>query len=293
MLSELIRAMRPIQWVKNVFVFAPLVFGLRLLDPTSLGLASVSFLLFCLVSSAVYLLNDLVDREKDALHPTKRFRPIAAGTLPVDVAKSALAFILISTLIGGVLFDWRVGLVLFSYFGLNAGYSLQLKRWAFIDIACIAAGFMLRVVAGGVAIDVPLSGWLLACTFLLAMFLALGKRKHEMMAVDQKNPDVSTREVLKRYRMKHVDFVLRLLAVVVVFTYAAYTLSDITVSQFGTHALVYSVPFVMVGIWRYLAIVDKHSEAQSPTDTMVKDITFILNVAIWAVVVTAIIYFNT
>jgi len=289
---EFIRALRPVQWVKNVFVFAPLVFGMRLMHSAELGLSLIAFLFFCLISSAVYLLNDLVDRERDALHPTKKFRPIASGKLPVDVARIGLATILTLGLTGGFLFDWRVGVVLAGYFGLNTAYSFQLKQWAFIDIGCIAAGFLLRVVAGGLAISVPVSIWLLACTFLLAMFLALGKRKHEIMAVSRNGRVASTRAVLDRYRMSHVDVVLRVLAVVIVASYSLYTISADTVVQFGTSALVYTVPFVVFGMWRYLGIVAEHTETQSPTDTMVRDLPFLLNVGIWAVVVTGVIYFN-
>lgn len=289
---EFVKAMRPVQWVKNVFVFAPLVFGLRLLDTPSLGLAAVAFSLFCLVSSAVYLLNDLMDRHHDARHPTKRFRPIASGRLPVEVARAGIALLLAAGVFGALAFDWRVALVLGGYFALNAGYSLQLKHYAFIDIACIATGFLLRVLAGGFAIAVPVSGWLLACTFLLASLLALGKRKHELLAVAQNGRAPGTRAVLDRYRVHHIDWTLRVLSVVTVASYALYTLSETTVAHFGTRGLVLSVPFVAIGLWRFFRLVAEHAEAQSPTDTMVRDVPFLLNVGAWAVVVTATIYFR-
>ncbi len=292
MLRELLRASRPVQWVKNVFVFAPLIFGLRLLDPVSVERAALVFAFFCLVSSAVYLLNDLVDREADARHPTKCRRPIASGRLPVPTARVGMIGALLLGVSLGAALDWRVGVVLLGYFGLNVAYSLELKRHAFIDIACIALGFLLRVVAGGLAISVPVSAWLFVCTFLLASLLALGKRRHELVTVLQNGKTAGTREVLERYRREHIDLVLRMLAIVTVVSYTAYTVSPLTVAHFHTRALVFSVPFVALGLWRFFHLVGAHAEAQSPTDTMVRDVPFLMNIGAYVATVTVIIYYG-
>lgn len=291
-LRHFVKAMRPVQWVKNVFVLAPLVFGLRLFDGLSLALAGLTFVLFSLISSAVYLLNDLSDREADARHPTKRFRPIASGALPADIARFGMVALLVGGLCGAMLFDWRVALVLTGYFAMNVAYTSQLKHYAFVDIGCIALGFLLRVLAGGLAIEVPVSGWLLACTFLLASLLALGKRHHELRAVVETGKTAGTRKVLERYRVSHIEGVMRVLAVVTVCSYAAYTLSASTIANFGTSSLIWSVPFVAVGLLRYSQLVGRHTEAQSPTDTMVRDLPFLLNIGLYSVFITAVIYFQ-
>ena len=289
---EFIKAIRPAQWVKNVFVFAPLIFGMQLMDTHALALSFVAFVLFCAISSAVYLLNDLTDRERDARHPTKRNRPIASGALSVETARYGLVILFALSCGSAFLINVGLAIVLCAYFMLNVAYSLQLKRYAYLDITCIAGGFLLRVLAGGLAIDVPVSRWLLACTFLLASLLALGKRKHELMAVAQNGKNPGTRDVLARYRADHIDLVLKVLAAVTLISYIAYTVSPVTVRHFGTITLIYTTPFVAFGLWRFFSIVSEHKEAQSPTDTMIRDLPFVLNVALWSVLVTAIIYFK-
>jgi 4-hydroxybenzoate polyprenyltransferase len=291
-IREFIRSIRPVQWVKNVFVFAPLVFGMKLMDANALALSFLTFVLFCAVSGAVYLLNDLSDRERDARHPIKQHRPIASGALPIEVARLGVG--LLFGLGCGLAFLVNTGLavVLTAYFVLNVAYSMQLKHFAYLDITCIAAGFLLRVLAGGLAIDVPVSRWLLACTFLLASLLALGKRAHELLAVAKNGNDASTRDVLSRYRVQHVDRVLKILAFITLASYVSYTVSHATVSHFGSHALVYTTPFVAFGLWRFFTLVSVHAEAQSPTDTMIRDLPFVLNVTLWSILVTAIIYFK-
>ncbi|MFT7622695.1 MAG: decaprenyl-phosphate phosphoribosyltransferase [Myxococcota bacterium] len=289
-LKHFVRALRPVQWVKNVFVLAPLVFGLRLLDTHSLGVAWITFGLFSLVSGAVYLLNDISDRERDRLHPTKRFRPIASGELPVEVAVVGLFVVLGAGLGGAALINTDVALTMAAYFALNVAYTTQLKTVPFLDVGCIALGFLLRVLAGGLAIDVPVSAWLLACTFLLATLLALGKRKHELMAVVRHGAGPGTRRVLERYRSSHIDLAMRVLALVTVGSYAAYTLSPSTVAHFGTQWLAATIPFVLFGLWRFHSLVQRHGDAQSPTDTMVRDAPFLVNIGAWTVLVCVLIY---
>ena len=284
--------MRPVQWVKNVFVIAPLVFGLKLNHlPSVLG-ATATFVAFCFAASAVYILNDLMDREDDARHPTKKFRPIASGDLSVRHAQWGMVLLILSSCLIGLLIHWSVATVLASYFLNNVAYTLKLKQLAYIDITCIALGFLLRVLAGALAIDVEPSSWLLACTFLLASLLALGKRRHELVVVLRKGQWHGTRAVLKRYHLEHIDWAMRILAIVTVISYALYTLSSNTVAQFQTERLIYSVPFVFFGLWRFNSIVRKDDNAQSPTDSMVRDRAFLVNVLLWGIFVTTTIYLS-
>ncbi len=284
--------MRPIQWVKNLFVLAPLVFSKQLGDH---GLATTALLtmgLFCLVSSAVYILNDIVDRHLDAAHPTKCHRPIASGALSVPLAWGVLSGLaLFSVGVGGWI-AWSVAALLSAYLVLNLLYTYVLKQIPYVDVGCIALGFLLRVSTGGYAIDVHLSIWLLVCTFLLAFLLGLGKRKHELESVAQSSP-ATTRLVLAYYRSHHIDWVLRGLGVITILCYGAYTLSAPTIHQFGTWHLVFTLPFVVMGLWRYIVLVSRVSDAQSPTDTMVRDPLFLVNMGAWVVVVGAIVYWKS
>ncbi len=286
--GHFLKAMRPVQWVKNVFVLAPLVFGLKLSDGAALSRALLAAFAFCLVSSAVYVLNDIVDREQDARHPTKRRRPIASGALPVEAARFGVGILVMLSLALGALLTPALSVVLAAYFALNVAYTWRLKHIAFIDIACIALGFLLRVVAGGLATAVEVSVWLFACTFLLASLLALGKRRHELVAVHKVGG--STRAVLDQYRVEHIDWAMRALAVVTVLSYALYTVSESTVANFGTRSLLGSVPFVLFGIFRFNQLVARHDDAQSPTDTMVRDLPFLANGALFSVFITLVIY---
>lgn len=292
MLKAFIGAMRPIQWVKNVFVLAPLVFGLRLTDPGSLMLAAIAFGLFCLVSSAVYFLNDLSDRDADQKHPTKRFRPIASGELPVEVARPGMVALVALALGLGVVVDVRVALILLGYFVLNVAYTMQLKKVAFLDIGCIALGFLLRVLAGGLAIDVKVSSWLLACTFLLASLLALGKRKHELAVVMRDGKTDGTRAVLENYVDAHIDWAMRLLTLVTTASYAAYALAPSTSAHFGTDKLFWTLPFVILGLARFFQLVNQREDARSPTDLMVRDAPFLANMAGYVAIIMPMIYFQ-
>jgi 4-hydroxybenzoate polyprenyltransferase len=201
--------------------------------------------------------------------------------------------LIIASLTIGMLLHWSVAIVLSAYLLNNVAYTLHLKHLAYIDIACIALGFLLRVLAGGMAIAVQASSWLLVCTFLLASLLALGKRRHELVVVLHQGECQGTRAVLRKYKLHHIDWAMRLLAAVTVVSYALYTLSPNTIAQFNTDQLVYSIPFVLAGLWRFNAIVRKDDNAQSPTDSMVRDLPFILNVLLWGIFVTVTIYLGT
>ncbi|MDP6943690.1 MAG: decaprenyl-phosphate phosphoribosyltransferase [Myxococcota bacterium] len=286
--GELLRSLRPHQWVKNLFVLAPLVFAKRADDVSMLLDAALAFLLFSLLSGCVYLLNDIVDVDSDRAHPTKRDRPIAAGRLPLKRAKMALAVLLLGAVGTSFALSIEFAAVGMAYFTLNVGYSFALKHVPFLDVTIIASGFILRLFGGAFAIDVPLSIWLGTCTFLLAMYLGLGKRKHELMAVT--GDGHKARRVLARYDITKVRLTMSALAVLTTAAYAAYTVFGETAAMFDPRDLVWTIPFVMVGLMRFNMLTGRAEQGRSPTDLMLTDGLFITNLVAWAVAVVFLIY---
>lgn len=285
----LVRTLRPRQWVKNTFVAIPLVFSLRLLDGDSVLRTAAAVLLFSLVSGCVYVLNDLVDVEADREHPKKRLRPIASGDLPVAAARTFLG-VAVPVVIGLslALQPWFCA-VLTTYFVLNVAYSFRLKHVAYLDVLLIALFFILRVLAGAFAIDVPASPWLLGCTFLLALFLGFGKRAHELAtAVDAGKQ----RAALEGYHFESLRWILYVLAIAVVVTYAAYTLSPQTVHAFGTDRLVWTVPLPLVAILRFIRLATTHKDAESPTDAMLRDPIFMAAILLYVGTTAAVLYWG-
>jgi len=288
-LRALVVTMRPRQWVKNLFVAAPVLFSRNLLQAPQMIRATIAVILFCLLSGAVYVLNDLSDIERDRAHPSKRMRPIASGALPPAFARRAALFLCLASLVGGLLLGWMFSAAALAYFTLNLAYSLSLKHVPFLDVLSIAIGFLLRVLAGSLAIHVEPSGWLLACTALLACFLGFGKRAHEL-ATGGERPE-EQRSVLARYEMSHLQLALQLLAAATVGAYIFYSQSPRTAILFGTHRMVWTTPFIAFGIVRFLHLVGTRPRAESPTEEMLRDPLFLSNVALWLCAVTFIIYF--
>ena len=285
---EILRTMRPHQWVKNLFVLSPLIFGMQLTDLRKVALGFVAAALFSVLSGAVYLLNDIIDRDKDALHPLKRLRPIPASRLPVRTAIVALVLLVVVSLVGSFFLDERLVFVSGGYLTLNILYSFLLKHVVFVDLVCIAAGFILRILAGSVAVGVEVSVWLVLCTFLLAIFLGLGKRKHELVVWGDEA--AARRRVLSRYRLPHLNMALGVTTAVTTLAYLLYTTSERTVDYFGTHNLVLTVPFIVYGLVRFMQILESHRDEDSPTDYMLRDIPLMASIALWAATVVAIIY---
>lgn len=285
---EILRTLRPHQWVKNLFVLTPLVFGGQLTHATPVLLALAAFALFCALSGAVYLLNDIIDREKDRLHPLKQHRPIPAGRLSVRTAWIAFGAIVAGSLVGSLAINPALFATSAGYLALNVAYSLVLKHIVFVDVVSIALGFILRILAGAAAVAVPISVWLVLCTFLLALFLGLGKRKHELVVFG--DDEARRRRVIEHYRMPHLDMALNIVAAVTTLVYLLYTQSERTVRVFGTHNLVFTLPFVVFGVVRYLQILSNHREEESPTDYIIKDIPFVTNLALWGITVILVIY---
>jgi decaprenyl-phosphate phosphoribosyltransferase len=288
MLGSIIKAVRPHQWVKNLFVAAPLVFAKRINDFDSVSRAAAAFAAFCLLSSAVYLVNDLVDIDKDRAHPVKRNRPIASGKLKPEIARVLAGLFAIAALGSGLALGWWFALTAAGYLALNVAYSLRLKRIAFIDVACISIGFLLRVLAGAFAIDVPASRWLLVCTLLLSALLGFGKRAHELRIGGDGGQ--AHREVLGDYDPRVLRVLLGVLGIATTAAYLVYTRTQHASELFGGGQLVFTVPFVAFGIYRFIRIVTRTDKADSPTDSMLHDPAFVLNLILYAGAVVAIIY---
>jgi 4-hydroxybenzoate polyprenyltransferase len=282
--------MRPRQWVKNLFVLTPLLFSRNLFAPATLGQALASFLLFCLVSSSVYLLNDIQDRSQDRLHPTKRLRPLAAGELNLGVALGAMVTLLLIALAGGVLLGKTLALVLLSYWLINLLYSTWLKHQVLLDVFTLAAGFVLRVVGGGVAISVEISHWLLLCTLLLALFLGFSKRRHELVRLGQGSE--AHRQVLGEYNPHFLDMLIGIVTASTVMSYALYTVSEETVQRFHTQGLLLTLPFVLYGIFRYLYLVYHENQGEDPTQSLLSDRPMVINLFLWALTTGVIVYWQ-
>ncbi|MCA9664074.1 MAG: UbiA prenyltransferase family protein [Myxococcales bacterium] len=291
MFGALLTSMRPHQWVKNLFCVAPLAFSKNLNNLELALLSGAALAIFSVLSSSVYLVNDLFDIEKDREHPTKRHRPIPSGRLPIGVARGAAA-VLIMVALGAA---FPLGYPFFScaagYLILNLAYSLALKHVPFVDVLSIASGFLLRVFAGALAINVPASPWLLACTFVLASYLGFGKRAHELASAEREDRVSSgARPVLAKYRLKHLIVILWLLAAATCVLYGAYTLSPKVHIAFGTERLVWTTPFAIFGVVRFAQLTAHRKGADSPTDAMLRDLPFVLNLVAWVAAVVLIIY---
>ena len=288
--AALIKTIRPHQWVKNVFVAAPLVFSRHLTDVDQVARTGIAVLAFCLLSGAVYAFNDVRDVEADRAHPKKRLRPIAAGALSERNAMIAAVALAVIALIACSLLSWKLALFAGGYLVQNMAYSVWLKHIAFVDVGVIANGFLLRVLAGAAAINVPASPWLLICTVLLAVFLGFGKRAHELAWAERSGSDKTTRAALTGYRLPMLRWAMLVLAAVTVLAYGAYTLDGRTVAFFGTDRLVYSAPFVAAAIVRFLFLALWRPKDDSPTEAMFKDPWFLLILAGAVATILVIIY---
>ena len=290
MIAHVVRAMRPHQWVKNLFVLAPLVFAKQALVLGHFMGAALAFAVFSVLSGCVYILNDIVDVENDRLHPSKRHRPIAAGRLPIAAARTALAVLLIGSAVASfALLPMSFAALGLSYFALNVAYSFALKHVPFVDVACIATGFLIRIIAGAFAIDVRVTVWILICTFWLALFLALGKRKHEILQAGHKKSE--QRRVLARYRVAHVRVTMLACAVLTAVSYVSFTVfGDAAGGYFKPSDLVWTIPCVLFGLFRFHMLTERVGDGRSPTDLMLAAKLFIANLVIWSAIVVAVIY---
>lgn len=289
MIKGIVVSMRPSHLVKNLIVFAALVFAQVYMIPGKIGMAVLAFIAFNFATSAIYLINDIFDRENDKKHPIKCQRPIASGELSVSAASTA-AFILIVASLGiSVLTNPLTLATLITYILLNFAYSVALKHVVIIDVMAIAAGFVLRAVAGGFAIDVPISAWLLVCTTLLALFLGFGKRRHELTLLTDNA--IEHRRSLEHYSTPFLDQMISVVTASTVVAYAFYTLSPEVVEHFGTRWLSFTIPFVLYGVFRYLYLIFHKEMGGSPTKLLLTDPPLLLCVLLWLVSVLLVINF--
>jgi 4-hydroxybenzoate polyprenyltransferase len=290
----MLRTMRPHQWVKNLFVLAPVVFAHRQLTRPSFIFAALgAFAVFCLLAGAVYTLNDLVDADADRVHPVKRFRPIASGRVPVPVAKAMVVILVVGSLgaalIAGLLFGrLPFFVVALAYFLQNVAYSFRLKKVAYLDVGFIALGFVLRVLAGGFATLTPVSGYMIACTALISLFQGFGKRRHELIGANA----AKQRAALEAYSPRALTIAMWITGMASVATYLAYTL-DPPASFQSTHWLWLTAAHPLFGVIRFMELVVGRPKAESPTQEMLRDVPFMLNLVLWAAEILAIVGYVT
>ena len=286
-LPALVRLLRPQQWLKNGFVFVGLLFGHAWGDPAKLQAALYAFAAFCLLSSGVYVMNDFIDREQDRLHPAKRHRPLAAGSVSVSAALVLLA----ACLAGGFALVWSSGSDapwLFSlYVALNVAYTLGLKHVVVLDVFLIAAGFMLRILAGTLGLAIAPSQWLLLCGLMLTLFLGFAKRRAELNALAGEG--AGHRRVLEHYSASLLDQMMTVAMTGTIVSYSLYTVSPETVALHGTTALIYTVPFVLYGMFRYLFLLHRRGGGGDPAQQLLSDPHLLASLLGWLVLVVALL----
>jgi len=295
-MKPLLASMRVYQWTKNLVLFAGLVFTLNILDPTYVIPAIAGFFTFSLAVSGMYLLNDVLDVERDRLHPEKRRRPVASGALPVPAALTAAIVLLALGLGGSYAIGIRFGSTTLAYVLLTLAYSLLLKRVVLLDVISIALGFVLRATAGvellrdrapGGAESIELSPWLLVCAFFLALFLAIGKRRHELAVLEG---DASRhRAALGSYTAKLLDQLVAVVTSATVLAYSVYTIAPETLAKFGGRPLYLTIPFVLYGIFRYLYLMYAEEKGGNPSEHLLRDRATLVNVLLWGAAVLAIL----
>jgi 4-hydroxybenzoate polyprenyltransferase len=279
--------MRPEQWTKNLIVLAALVFGQRLLDPAAVGLSLAAFLIFCALSGVVYLINDVSDRESDRLHPHKRHRPIASGRLQPSAALGWATLVSAGALAAALWVGTLFAAIAATYLLLFVGYSRVLKHIVILDVLAIAIGFVLRAAGGAAAVDVPMSHWLLVCTILLALFLGLSKRRHELTLLAGEAS--AHRKILEEYNPYLLDQMIGVVTASTLMAYIIYCTSPETIAKFSTDYLVLTTPFPIYGIFRYLYLVHQRGSG-NPSDVLLTDRPLVVCIALWGLAVVAIIY---
>lgn len=291
LLRLFLTAMRPHQWVKNLFIFVPLLFGMKLTDIDAIGNSIAAFFVFCFLASGLYVFNDWMDAEEDRAHPEKCNRPICSGALPVSIALFGAGLLVITAFSISVYVGVKFFLLAALYFILTISYCLALKRMIVLDCMTIAAGFVLRVVGGAIAISVMPTNWLIVCTFLLALFLAFTKRRQELLTLN--NQAAEHREVLSQYSVDYLDKVNNILIGASIICYALYTVANETVARFETDNLIYGTVFVVYGMLKYLALTKDPENGGNPTKMLLHDKSLLLTVAGWGIYNAVVIYHVT
>ncbi len=289
-LRDIWQLLRPTQWAKNLVVFAALIFAKHLFNRGDLVLVTLGFISFCLTASAAYIMNDLRDCERDRQHPLKSLRPLPAGRVRRSTA-SVLAVALLATGLGAALaLQLRFGALVVLYFVLQIAYTFWLKEVVILDVMAIAAGFVIRAAAGGVVITVPVSPWLIICTFLLALFLGFSKRRHELILLEGRATD--HRASLKEYSPYFLDQMIAVVTASTVVAYAIWTVSPEIREKLGTEKLYLTIPFVLFGIFRYLYLVHQREEGGNPTQLRLSDRPLLVDVLLWIITAAVLLYWR-
>jgi len=285
-LRSLIESMRPAQWAKNLILFAGIIFAQKFLDPDLLLKAILGFVIFCLLSGAGYIINDVVDRKQDAIHPRKRERPIASGRFsPAEATLIAISLMVVS-LAASFWTSPLFGFAALGYLSLNLGYSFSFKNIVIVDVMALALGFVLRAVAGALIVAVEISPWLLLCTILLALFLGLSKRRHELILLE--DDALNHRRILQEYSPSLLDEMISVVTSSTVMAYTLYTFFSKTATK--THYLMLTVPFVLYGIFRYLYLIHQKNEGGSPEVLLLTDKPLLIDILLWLIAVFLILY---
>jgi 4-hydroxybenzoate polyprenyltransferase len=286
-IKDLLQLIRVKQWIKNFFLFAPLIFSHHLFQTDYLFTVIQAFIAFCFISSVVYIINDIADLEQDKNHPVKKNRPLPSG----KISKSTAILISLIFFIGMVSLAYNLNtkfkIAIATYFIINILYSFKLKQIVLLDIFFIAFGFMIRIIAGGWVINVYISSWLILTTLFLSLFLAVTKRRSELAVIDNNS---STRKVLEQYSINFADQMATIAAAGTVISYALYTVSERTKELFHTENLIFTTPFVVYGIFRYLYLVHKKNLGENPTYIVTSDLPMIINILLWILFSIGIIY---
>ena len=289
MLFNYIHLLRPKHWIKNLFVFAALIFSLNLFNIVKLIASLQAFFSFCLASSFVYIINDIIDIEQDRKHPKKRNRPITSGRISIKNAIIISILCLIASTILAYFVNLNTLIIISVYIFVNIFYSMKIKNVVILDVMFISLGFILRMVAGATAIEVSFSNWILLTTFCISLFLGFGKRRGELVLVNN-NTKKNTRLVLELYSMQFLDYMIISSITLTIISYALYTIDSEVIKRFGTDKLIYTVPLVIYGIFRYLYVIYRSDSNGDPTEVVLKDKSIISVVLLWILLVIGLIY---
>lgn len=286
---DYLRLIRIKQWLKNVFVFLPIFFAGKILDLNLLLNSIIAFFSFSFIASSIYIINDYTDIEKDRMHPEKKNRPLAAGKIPVNHAIIIFLFLFFSSyFLGYITHSWGVILIISVYFVMNLAYSFKLKQIAIIDVVIIALGFLLRIYMGGFATNLPITVWAILVTFFLALVMALGKRRGELINVQLTG---ETRKALDGYNLQFIDIAITMVSTCFVVCYIMYTLDPLINMNFHYY-IIYTSLFAVIGILRYLQLTFVYNKTESPTKVLYKDLFLQIDLAIWVVMIFILKYLN-
>lgn len=291
MILALARSMRPKQWTKNLLVFAGFLFTLEQQHAMQFFRVLLAFALFCLVSGAVYIFNDVIDAERDRHHPAKRKRPIASGCVPISIAVIFAAILVIASILAGFYLDLYFGLVLLAYLVLTSAYTLHLKHIVIIDLLVLAGGFVMRAIAGALVVHVLISPWLLLCTTLLALFLGLAKRRHEIVILEE--GATNHRKILDEYSVDFLDQMINITSAAALMAYSLYTFSEFSETASKHPYMMVTIPFVIYGIFRYLYLIHTKNAGGHPEQVLLDDKPLLVNIILWASVVALIFKWDT